>query len=107
MLKTIFNIRLLVLIGWLLPLTVRAADEERATQTQQVAALVGMVTLQADVTANDETDQVLLKRFGIVGPPAILFFGPDGRERREYRLVGFLEAARFAEHLRSLLARKG
>lgn len=71
------------------------------------AVLAGMVTLQADVTANDETDQVLLKRFGIVGPPAILFFGPDGRERREYRLVGFLEAARFAEHLRSLLARKG
>lgn len=71
------------------------------------AVLAGMVTLQADVTANDETDQVLLKRFGIIGPPAILFFGPDGRERREYRLVGFLEAARFAEHLRSLLARKG
>ncbi len=43
MLKTIFNIRLLVLIGWLLPLTVWAADEERATQTQQVAALVDYV----------------------------------------------------------------
>ena len=71
------------------------------------AALAGMVILQADVTANDEIDQVLLKRFGIVGPPAILFFGPDGRERREYRLVGFLEAARFAQHLRSMLARKG
>ncbi len=71
------------------------------------AVLAGMVTLQADVTANDETDQILLKRFGIVGPPAILFFGPNGRERREYRLVGFLEAARFAQHLRSMLARKG
>lgn len=43
MLKTIFNIRLLVLIGWLLPLTVWATDEERATQTQQVAALVDYV----------------------------------------------------------------
>jgi thiol:disulfide interchange protein DsbD len=71
------------------------------------AALAGMITLRADVTANDDADQALLKRFGIVGPPAILFFGPDGRERREYRVVGFLDAARFNEHLRSLVGRKG
>ena len=65
------------------------------------AALAGMVTLRADVTANDAADQALLKRFGIVGPPALLFFGPDGRERREYRVVGFLDAERFDEQLRS------
>ncbi|MFO1421931.1 MAG: protein-disulfide reductase DsbD [Candidatus Competibacteraceae bacterium] len=71
------------------------------------AALAGIVTLRADVTANDAADQALLNHFSIVGPPAILFFGPDGRERREYRLVGFLEAARFDEHLRSLPGRRG
>ena len=66
------------------------------------AALAGIVTLRADVTANDEADQALLKRFGIIGPPALLFFGPDGREHREYRIVGFLDAERFDEQLRSL-----
>ncbi len=64
------------------------------------AALAGMATLQADVTANDAADQALLQRFGVIGPPAILFFGPDGRERRERRVVGFMEAAPFRAHVR-------
>lgn len=66
------------------------------------AVLARMIPLQADVTANDTADRDLLKYFGIVGPPAIVFFGSDGRERREYRVVGFVEAKQFGEHLRSL-----
>lgn len=64
------------------------------------AALAGAVLLQADVTANDEADRALLSRFGIFGPPTIVFFGPEGRERNGYRVVGFMPAARFAEHVR-------
>ena len=71
------------------------------------AALAGMVTLRADVTANDAADQALMEKFGIIGPPAILFFGPDGRERREYRVVGFLNAEAFTAHLRTLLDARG
>jgi thiol:disulfide interchange protein DsbD len=66
------------------------------------AALAEMVALQADVTAHDANDQFLLKKFGIVGPPAILFFGADGRERREQRIVGFVDATGFHNHLRAL-----
>ncbi|MDV7396637.1 thioredoxin family protein, partial [Arthrospira platensis SPKY1] len=66
------------------------------------ATLARIVTLKADVTAHDAADRELLKHFGVIGPPAILFFGPDGRERREYRVVGFMDAGRFDEHLRSL-----
>jgi thiol:disulfide interchange protein DsbD len=66
------------------------------------AALAEVVTLQADVTAHDSADRELLKRFDIVGPPAMLFFGADGRERREYRVVGFMDAADFDQHLRTL-----
>lgn len=61
-----------------------------------------MVTLQADVTAHDEADRELLKHFDIVGPPAMLFFGADGQERRKYRVVGFMEASEFDKHLRML-----
>ncbi len=64
--------------------------------------LADMAALQADVTAHDAADQALLQHFGIVGPPAILFFGPDGRERREQRVVGFVDAAGFSHHLRTL-----
>ena len=66
------------------------------------AALAGLVTLQADVTANDEADQALLQHFGVIGPPAILFFGPDGQERRDRRVVGFMAAGPFTVHLQSV-----
>jgi thioredoxin:protein disulfide reductase len=55
-----------------------------------------VVLLRADVTANDEQDQALLKRFGIFGPPTIAFYGVDGEERGRYRVVGFMKAAEFA-----------
>jgi thiol:disulfide interchange protein DsbD len=63
--------------------------------------LAGAVLLQADVTANDELDQALMQRFGILGPPSILFFGADGAERPAYRVVGFKRAEEFAPHVRS------
>jgi thioredoxin:protein disulfide reductase len=59
-------------------------------------ALANTVWLQADVTANDATDQALLKHFGIYGPPTIAFYGADGVERRNFRVVGFMKAEEFA-----------
>ena len=61
-----------------------------------------MLLVKADVTANDEENQKLLQRFGLIGPPATLFFAPDGRELKNWRLVGYMEADRFAQHLESL-----
>jgi thioredoxin:protein disulfide reductase len=58
------------------------------------AALADVVLLKADVTANDAVDQALMQRFGIIGPPATLFFR-DGVERRELRLVGYEKVAPF------------
>ena len=63
------------------------------------AALTNTVLLQADVTANDDADQALMQRFGILGPPSILFFGPDGAEKKDYRVVGFKPATEFAPHI--------
>ncbi|WP_426281120.1 protein-disulfide reductase DsbD [Lysobacter soli] len=59
-------------------------------------ALDGFVLLKADVTANDDVDQALMKRLGIIGPPATLWYR-DGAERRELRLFGFEEAENFVE----------
>jgi thiol:disulfide interchange protein DsbD len=66
-------------------------------QEQVRTALANTLWLQADVTANDETDQALLKHFGIYGPPTIAFYGKDGVERREYRVVGFMKPEPFAQ----------
>lgn len=67
------------------------------------AAMSRFVLLKADVTANDEEDQALMQgRFGIPGPPAMLFFDLQGEESRGHRVVGFMPAAEFAAHLRNL-----
>ena len=66
-------------------------------------ALDGVVLLQADVTPNDEKDTELYKHFGIIGPPSIMFFGTDGKENRNYRVVGFMPADKFSEHVKRAL----
>ena len=54
-----------------------------------------MVLLQADVTDNNPDDAELLKRFGLFGPPGILFFGSGGRELEHIRVIGFQPADKF------------
>ncbi len=68
------------------------------------AALSNTVWLQADVTANDAVDKVLLDRFGVFGPPTIIFFGADGEQRHGYEVVGYMKALDFAEHVRQALS---
>jgi thiol:disulfide interchange protein DsbD len=85
---------------------VSCKEMERFTFTDAAvqAALAGAVLLQADVTANDDADKALLARFEIFGPPTIAFFGADGVERKNFRLVGFAPAPRFAEHVKAAFA---
>ncbi|MFN7552589.1 MAG: protein-disulfide reductase DsbD [Pseudomonadota bacterium] len=63
-------------------------------------ALSDYVLLKVDVTAQDDDDVALQRRFGIIGPPATLFFHCGTDERREHRLVGYEDPAPFAERLR-------
>lgn len=53
------------------------------------------VLLQADVTANDAQDHALLQHFGLIGPPSILFFSPQGRECNTRRVMGYLKPEQF------------
>jgi thiol:disulfide interchange protein DsbD len=66
--------------------------------------LEAFVSIQADVTANDDVDQALMKRFGIIAPPDTLFFGPDGKEKRALRLTGPEDADKFLARME--MARK-
>ena len=78
-------------------------EMERATFADPAvgAALKGYRLLQADVTASDAEDQSLMKRFSVIGPPTTAFFASDGRERRDFRLAGFVDPAAFRAHLQS------
>ena len=64
--------------------------------------LSDFVLLQADVTENNEDDKALLKRFNLVGPPGILFFGVDGQEKSASRVIGYQDASQFLKTLAGL-----
>ena len=64
--------------------------------------LQDFVLIQADVTENNDDDKSLLKRFNLVGPPGIIFFDPDGRERSSQRVIGYQDAETFLGWLRQL-----
>ena len=81
---------------------VSCIEMEEYTFTDQAVqeTLANTVLLQADVTKNDAQDQELLKRFGVFGPPTIIFFGTDGQQRHGYEVVGFMNAEDFSNHIR-------
>jgi len=58
-----------------------------------------MLLLQVDVTANNENDKALLKRFSLFGPPGIVFFDAEGREIKGLRVIGYQNAERFLKTL--------
>ena len=73
------------------------ADPQVASRMKQ------LVLLQADVTANNAADLALLKRFGLFGPPGIIFFDGGGRELVDLRVVGFQSAEQFLPTLERVL----
>lgn len=72
--------------------------DKRTFSDPQVQQLLSRaVKLRVDVTAMNAADKALLQRLGVFLPPAVMFFGPDGHERRDLRVVGFLGPAPFLQ----------
>ncbi len=63
------------------------------------ARMANALLLQVDVTANLATDKALLKRFGLFGPPGIVFFDARGDEHVAARVIGFVPPKLFASSL--------
>ncbi len=82
---------------------------ERATfQHTEVNRLLreDFVTLQVDVTdPHDGATKAVQKRYGVFGPPAMLFFSASGEERPDLRRYGFMEPDAFLDHIRPLTER--
>jgi len=71
-----------------------------------MAKLNTLTLLQVDVTANTPDDLALMKRFGLFGPPGIIFFDRTGKELPDGKIVGFLDAAPFLDHINKLVVGK-
>ncbi len=65
------------------------------TEPRVRAALARFVLIQADVTENNADAKAVKQAHGILGPPAMLFFGPDGREQSGLRFYGYRPADEF------------
>ena len=59
--------------------------------------------LQVDVTANNDEDRALMKKFGLFGPPGIILF-KQGKEVPDGRVIGFMAAEQFSRHLSNHIA---
>lgn len=74
------------------------------SQPQVQQRLSSVKLLQADVTANNSADRELLKRYGLYGPPGVLFFNPAKGENAVHKVIGFQDAKAFQTSLDRALA---
>lgn len=66
----------------------KSLEKEVFGDAQVLQALNGVVLLRADVTASNAAQRALMQRHQVMGPPTVMLFDQQGRERREARLVG-------------------
>ncbi|MFJ2994914.1 protein-disulfide reductase DsbD [Pandoraea sp. NPDC087047] len=63
------------------------------------ARLARLQILRPDVTKNDPTDQALMKRWGVLGPPTLILIDAQGNEVRAQRMVGEMDPRAFLRRL--------
>ena len=57
------------------------------------------VLIRADVTANSDEEKALSQKYGVFGPPAIIFFDKDLNVIESKTVIGFIEPEEFLAHL--------
>lgn len=62
-------------------------------------ALAAFTLIRVDVTASDDAARMLLKRFGLYGPPGMVFYAPGGRLLHDATLAGYVGPATFLKQL--------
>lgn len=73
--------------------------EKEVFGNAEVQASLGDVrVLRPDVTRSDAASRELLDRYQVLGPPTLLWIGPDGEERRDRRITGEVGAGDFLQN---------
>ena len=75
---------------------------ERFTFTDRrvVSEFAHWKLLRIDVTKNTAEDTAMLRRFGLFGPPALIFYNGNGQQQPDAELAGFVGADAFLAHLK-------
>ena len=75
-------------------------EETTFKDPRVVRALEEFALVQVDVTeASDDSTKAVKKRYGVYGPPAMLFFDVRGNERADLRRYGYMSPDEFMDHI--------
>ena len=75
-------------------------EEVTFSNTKVINALDEYVLIRADLTKNTQSEKELSQKYGVFGPPAVLFFDTDGRLLPSKTIIGFVEPEEFLSHLK-------
>lgn len=77
-------------------------DKKTFSDAAVQAKMGEFVLIKADVTQNSQEQKELSKKYGVFGPPVILFFDASSTVLESKTIVGFIDAQKFLEHLKSI-----
>jgi len=64
--------------------------------------LSDFILIRADVTENSDNNKALSQKYGVFGPPALIFFDEDLNVKSSKTIIGFIEPEEFLTHLEKL-----
>jgi thiol:disulfide interchange protein DsbD len=90
-----------VLVDWYADwcISCKVIEHEVLPNPKIVSQLGAFRLIRFDMTASNTEQRALLDRYKLFGPPALLFFGKNGNELENVRVVGEIDVEAFAERL--------
>jgi thiol:disulfide interchange protein DsbD len=90
-----------VLVDWYADwcISCKVIEHEVLPDPEIVSQLKGFRLIRFDMTDSTPQQRTLLDRYKLFGPPALLFFGKDGNELTNARVVGEIDVEGFSERL--------
>lgn len=77
--------------------------DEKTFSDEAVKARLGeYVLVQADITENNKEQKELSKKYGVFGPPVLIFFDKELNVIESKTIVGFIGPQEFIEHLNTI-----
>ena len=77
-------------------------DKETFSDDAVKEKMKEFVLIRADVTENSKEQKALSKKYGVFGPPVLIFFDKELKVLDSKTIVGFIEPKAFLEHLKSI-----
>ncbi|KGQ54347.1 Thiol:disulfide interchange protein DsbD precursor [Gallibacterium anatis] len=77
-------------------------EHKTFNQPQVQQKLAQILLIRVDMTKNSVENQIVSKKYNVLGLPTILFFDQQGNEIEDSRITGFLEAQPFLDWLQKI-----